>query len=66
MCHAKDSADRPALIDRKIEITPEMTEAGVNILFTFNVREDDPEWIVGSIFEEMAKRLPLPLVLLSR
>lgn len=46
-----DSADRPALID-EIEITPEMIEAGVYALGSFD-RDDPSEEIVAAVYQAM-------------
>jgi len=41
--------------DKETEITPAMTFAGVEALFMFDMRSDDPEWIVGTIYEAMRR-----------
>lgn len=42
------SADAPLR-----EITPAMIKAGVSALLDFDVRNDDPEWVVTAVWEAM-------------
>ena len=55
MAHAKELADRPAHREKEIEITPEMIEAGVLALCSFDPRFEDEEEAVRRIFSEMTK-----------
>ena len=46
--------DRPAT-KCEIEITPEMTEAGVRAHARWHAGEDPLDWIVNDVFESMLK-----------
>jgi hypothetical protein len=45
--------DRPALSNDEIEITPEMIEAGVEILFDYDAAFSNEKDIVAKIFRTM-------------
>lgn len=54
-----DSADRPVQTDQEVEITPEMIDAGVFVLASFEW--DDPKaQIVEAIYREMREAQPRP------
>jgi hypothetical protein len=55
MSHATELADRPAHRTEEIEITPEMTRAGLKEYYSGNTDFDSAESIVGWIFTAMAK-----------
>jgi hypothetical protein len=52
---ATTKRDRPTLI----EITPEMTDAGIAALQEFNLQDDCLEWIVGAVYEAMVNASPV-------
>lgn len=50
---SRDGAGAPEIV-----ITDRMTAAGIEAFLRFHPSEDDPEWIVGAVFEAMFRLSP--------